>query len=999
MSYVAFVCCSFVLNFSHSLPVQEKIAVPEKTSNFSQVQLLSKLFQPKTFQDKTQVELNRDALQALKHFPIHQKFLTTLYDVQGQPFSIETERFEILSNNSRFVLGKRNGEEVDFKIPEVILLRGEVPDFVGSRFFLAISEIPQGNRGWLQLGEGDSNYVITREAHTDHQAPFAQILTLSPALAKAELELPGGIDFCAAQNVAAELIQKTFPQSQALSSNLPIKTLRLAVDTDHEFSSRFLHQNLDAAAAYVLALYGQVSDLFLRDLKVRIELSYVRFFTSVFDEPDFMHQVDPLTDFVQYWQPIDSVERDLVQYLSGRFNMPYGGVAFIPPSCQSWETQGYSIASQLRGYFPSPALSSVGHWDLIVTAHELGHNFGARHTHELQPPIDSCYPLPGICSRGTLMSYCHVQPGQTANIDLYFHRVQQSGMQNFLHSFSCLEDAGLPESPAADCNGNQISDEDEALIGAVEDTNGNNIPDECESDCNQNGIPDHREIQADMTLDADRNLKLDSCQDCDGNGIWDWRDLGFPGGVYAIVSDSQTQGVRLFAPMLRRGVPAGDFGLSQLSNPKRMVRNSEGHFFVTSSFSTVKRVVEFDEEGNYVRDFVRSGPSNGGLLSPGSLIFRPNGNLLVADSIADRVLEYDRVSGDFLRVFIAAGAGGLDAPSGICYGPNGHLLIGSRVAGQTFVGQVLQFDGESGEFLNVFVQAGAGGLGLPTALQFHPDGYLLVADSVASGGAKIRRYHGEDGSYLGNFGNFSTPLDEVRSFAFGSGNSFYCSARLQFPDNLGQQQYIFKSVAQPGSFMEIFDRSSQAYDLIALPGLDAPDCNRNFIPDDCDIQTGVSLDGNQNGIPDLCETDCNQNATPDYLDIRPFGPSFDFNVNGIPDECEQDCSGDGILDEFEPDCNGNRVPDSCEISSGAAQDCNENDIPDDCEIYGDLDGNGVVTLEDILCAVGGFQNFASCPLGDLYPCGGGDGRIDLMDLLAILRAFSGSSVCSSPCAQ
>ena len=69
--------------------------------------------------------------------------------------------------------------------------------------------------------------------------------------------------------------------------------------------------------------------------------------------------------------------------------------------------------------------------DLLVVAHEVGHNFGSQHTHcYLSPtPIDMCYsgesgcysgptscPAPqtinGVTNvRGTLMSYCHLLAG------------------------------------------------------------------------------------------------------------------------------------------------------------------------------------------------------------------------------------------------------------------------------------------------------------------------------------------------------------------------------------------------------------------------------------------------------------------------------------------------------------------------------------------------------------------------------------------------------------
>ncbi|MBI5764145.1 MAG: hypothetical protein HZA51_11525 [Planctomycetes bacterium] len=137
------------------------------------------------------------------------------------------------------------------------------------------------------------------------------------------------------------------------------------------------------------------------------------------------------------------------------------------------------------------------------------------------------------------------------------------------------------------------------------------------------------------------------------------------------------------------------------------------------------------------------------------------------------------------------------------------------------------------------------------------------------------------------------------------------------------------------------------------------DCNNNFIPDECDIDTSdpdgnesVSPDVNSNGVPDECEPDCNNNSIPDAWDISE-STSTDANSNDIPDECEKDCNENGRPDDLDIacgggntcnslagsyDCNANGTPDECEV------DCNENGVPDDCDIDPlDPDGNEEVS--------------------------------------------------------
>jgi hypothetical protein len=144
--------------------------------------------------------------------------------------------------------------------------------------------------------------------------------------------------------------------------------------------------------------------------------------------------------------------------------------------------------------------------------------------------------------------------------------------------------------------------------------------------------------------------------------------------------------------------------------------------------------------------------------------------------------------------------------------------------------------------------------------------------------------------------------------------------------------------------------------------LEAGDCNRNSVPDDCDLASGASIDCNANAIPDECEPDCNLNGVADACDIA--GGSDDCNQNGIPDECDTQA---GIL--FGP-------PVNLEVEAISA-------------LAGDLDRDGdqdlVLTLVSAGAAVrlnrgdGSFtagetvQGGQAHALGDLD----GDGALDL----------------------
>ncbi len=83
------------------------------------------------------------------------------------------------------------------------------------------------------------------------------------------------------------------------------------------------------------------------------------------------------------------------------------------------------------------------------------------------------------------------------------------------------------------------------------------------------------------------------------------------------------------------------------------------------------------------------------------------------------------------------------------------------------------------------------------------------------------------------------------------------------------------------------------------------------------------------------------------------------------------------------DCNANGVLDLTDIITGGSLDDNANGIPDECETFGDLDGDGVVGILDLLILL---SNWGPCP-DPPAPCPAdldGDGNVGILDLLLLL---------------
>jgi DNA-binding beta-propeller fold protein YncE len=152
---------------------------------------------------------------------------------------------------------------------------------------------------------------------------------------------------------------------------------------------------------------------------------------------------------------------------------------------------------------------------------------------------------------------------------------------------------------------------------------------------------------------------------------------------------------------------------------------------------------------------------SGGLTNPRSLAFGPDGDLYVSSATGE-VLEYDGATGDFVGSFVDAGGngGGPVDPYGLAF-EEGRLYVASY-----FPSEVKEFDAATGAFVSTFVASGSGGLAGPTAVAFGPDGDLYVTSRDDDA---VRRYEGGSGAFVGVFvGPGSGGLDGPLDLAFRS---------------------------------------------------------------------------------------------------------------------------------------------------------------------------------------------------------------------------------------
>jgi hypothetical protein len=191
------------------------------------------------------------------------------------------------------------------------------------------------------------------------------------------------------------------------------RSATIAFDTDTELLQLKFNNNQTAALDYIADLVAAMNVMYERDLGVTLLQGDT--IIRIGSDPWVQNSggnASPaeLNEFGSYWNAhYDHIDRALAAMLSGKqpSNYSASGIAWVGGLCS--HSYGYSFSKVFKvDYLPG---------DAFVVGHELGHNFGSRHTHCYSPPIDECYANEGGCysgptscpgGPGTVMSYCHI---------------------------------------------------------------------------------------------------------------------------------------------------------------------------------------------------------------------------------------------------------------------------------------------------------------------------------------------------------------------------------------------------------------------------------------------------------------------------------------------------------------------------------------------------------------------------------------------------------------
>lgn len=196
-----------------------------------------------------------------------------------------------------------------------------------------------------------------------------------------------------------------------------------------------------ATTNWVTSMFNNVKTLYNND-GINVAISEIFIWTTQEPYPDVSTTVTPGDVLASFKAGRPNYNGDAAQLLKTPDNT---SVAYVNTLCTN---SAYSFCGVKKQYSTVPVYS----WNIMVMAHELGHNLASPHTHACfwngnDTAIDGCGPAAGYnegCNAplptggGTIMSYCHLVSGVGINFTKGFGDQVAALIRNTMESKSCL---------------------------------------------------------------------------------------------------------------------------------------------------------------------------------------------------------------------------------------------------------------------------------------------------------------------------------------------------------------------------------------------------------------------------------------------------------------------------------------------------------------------------------------------------------------------------------
>jgi len=404
----------------------------------------------------------------------------------GRDIPFRLQRVQIYAPDAHLYVMTDHGRE---ELPRStrVFLRGQAKD--GSAR-VALSLDASGNFIEGNGSGADGSYVLDakRDANGAHTFSARPLQATLPSDFSFEFHCGNEnvrLDLGAPDDLAAQLRLATHAAATPVqaSTSAAYRTAVVAVDTDSLFMTRLFANNTASATNWIAGMFNTMNAMYEADLQVQLLIGTTILRTSATNDPyaGFTPGASTaeLSFFANYWKTNESsVPRAFAILLSGQIastanSCSAAGIAWINQYCQKGTVSGSNTVGSysLTQVCTSANIDPNGAFDARIVGHEIGHNFGAWHTHCTDASngsaptgsntIDTCYNQESslgcyagatscpAAGSGTIMSYCNFTTvsGCAAGTQnqLKFHPTQVNSVllpAIAAHTPSCLGSGG-----------------------------------------------------------------------------------------------------------------------------------------------------------------------------------------------------------------------------------------------------------------------------------------------------------------------------------------------------------------------------------------------------------------------------------------------------------------------------------------------------------------------------------------------------------------------------
>ena len=332
-------------------------------------------------------------------------------------FDFRIEQRNLLSPRYRAEVTGEDGVRRQLPPPPVTTYRGTA--VVGQEVVQARFTITSDRFEGVVFTPGDWHYIEPLRNYLP-SAEAAELVVYRHSDVK-----PGQEWRCGASKLKRGIHQVDQAAVQAARDTTTTYTAEVATEADYEYVRALGGPN--AAKREIISILNQVEGVYETELKLKLEIVFQHAQDRRNDPYSGTDGSDLLDQFAEHWNAnFFSEDYDLAHLWTGRDTLrgkegnDIGGIA------RNFADRG-SVCYRRSSSYGLSKLTSYSPYKFIISAHEIGHNFGANHPDEEEPPIASC--------DGTIM-----QGKDTSGDRLAFCQFSRNEIRDHVSTYnSCLE--------------------------------------------------------------------------------------------------------------------------------------------------------------------------------------------------------------------------------------------------------------------------------------------------------------------------------------------------------------------------------------------------------------------------------------------------------------------------------------------------------------------------------------------------------------------------------